>query len=264
MSSISSLKDRLQGLRRGFNRPDEDFFLKQIDTDNIPEHIAFIMDGNGRWAAARGLPRIAGHKAGTETIRTMLMAAREVGVKFITLYAFSMENWARPKEEVAGLMELFVDSLIKELGELDRSGVRIMVTGRIDELPAKVGMAFEDAVLKTRENKDIVMVLALNYGGRAEICDAAKKMLAAQAEGAFSESDVDEESFRRFLYLPEVPDPALVIRTSGEYRVSNFLLWEIAYAEFYITKTLWPDFSRTEFFEAMVRFQQRNRRFGGL
>lgn len=260
MRPFSGLRSRFQSLRRGTTLSDEGSFLKLEDREKLPSHIAFIMDGNGRWAAKRGLPRSAGHKAGTETIRMILEAALKLGVKYVTFYAFSIENWTRPEEEVSGLMNLFVDSLKREIDELHRQGVVIKVCGRINELPRNVADEFNRAVELTKANNGITMILALNYGGRAEIVDAARSAI----NGGIASADLDEESFREHLYLPEVPDPELIVRTSGELRISNFLLWQSAYSEFYATDTLWPDFSKADLYQALAAFQKRKRRFGGV
>lgn len=241
------------------NQVGEGFFSTDIDPDRIPAHIAFIMDGNGRWAEKRGLPRTAGHKAGTEAIRRVLLEAGELGVKYLTFYAFSLENWTRPDDEVSALMRLFIESLHKEIDELDRSGVVIKVCGRIDDLPKPISDAFKAAVERTRNNSGLTMILALNYGGRAEIIDAAKKAAAA---GKLEE--LDESGFHDYLYLPEVPDPDMIVRTSGEVRLSNFLLWQSAYAEMYFSEFYWPDFDKQELRKAIVEYQRRGRRFGGL
>lgn len=215
------------------------------------------MDGNGRWAKKRGLPRIFGHQAGTESVREIVKACGELGIQALTLYAFSTENWVRPKKEVEGLMSLLCKMLSTEVDELDKSGVRLRAVGRIHELPKEVRTELERAIQKLERNRGLILNLALNYGGRQEIVDAVQKIMA---EGA---RKIDEKSFSNFLYTAGLPDPDLMIRTSGEMRLSNFLLYQLAYAELYITKTLWPDFRRKHLVQALREYQKRERRFGG-
>jgi undecaprenyl diphosphate synthase len=214
------------------------------------------MDGNGRWARKRGLPRVMGHKVGVESVRSVIRVARKVGIRYLTLYTFSSENWQRPKEEVSYLMQLLKTLLIKEVDELKRQGVRIRAIGRLGNLGKEVLEALNYAIEKTKDNRDLNLYLALSYGGRQEIVDAVNNMLRLGIK------EVDEEKFRNFLYDPELPDVDLLIRTAGEYRISNFLLWHTAYAELYITDVLWPDFREEEFLKAIEDYSKRVRKFG--
>jgi undecaprenyl diphosphate synthase len=218
------------------------------------------MDGNGRWAKARRLPRSVGHRAGVENMQPVLEAAGESGIESLTLYAFSTENWARPEEEVNGLMSLFLETAKDKVPELNERGARLRFVGRREHLARPLRVAIEDAEELTRTNERLNVYIALNYGGRAEIVDAARRMI----EDGLKPKEVDEATFASYLYAPEVPEVDLVIRTSGEMRVSNFLLWQIAYAEFYVTATLWPDFSPEEFRRAIASFAARSRRRGGV
>jgi undecaprenyl diphosphate synthase len=224
--------------------------------DNIPLHVGIIMDGNGRWARKRGLPRVMGHKVGVESVRSVIRVARKVGIKYLTLYTFSSENWQRPKEEVSYLMQLLKTLLIKEVDDLKRQGVRIRAIGRLGNLGKEVLEALNYAIEKTKDNRDLNLYLALSYGGRQEIVDAVNTILGLGIK------EVDEEKFRNFLYDPELPDVDLLIRTAGEYRISNFLLWHTAYAELYITDVLWPDFREEEFLKALEDYSKRVRKFG--
>ncbi|MDT7879283.1 MAG: isoprenyl transferase [Candidatus Hydrothermia bacterium] len=222
----------------------------------IPKHIAIIMDGNGRWANERNLPRIIGHKVGSESVREIIRVCLELGIEYLTLYSFSTENWQRPKEEIKGLMELLKFLLKNEVDELNRNGVSIKAIGRLDYLPNDVKNELFKAIEKTKNNNKLKLYLALSYGGRQEILDAVNKIINSKLEF------VDEGTFRNFLYDPNLPDPDLLIRTSGEYRISNFLLWQISYSEFYFTKTLWPEFRREEFIKAIEDYSKRKRKFG--
>jgi len=226
-------------------------------------HIAIIMDGNGRWAKQRGLPRLEGHKQGSESVRKVIEASREFGLKYLTLYAFSTENWKRSQEEVDGLMSLLCSFVDMHLDEIDSNGLKVMAIGRIGQLPEKARDSINRAVERTKGNSGGAVVLALNYGGRAEIADAAKAIAKEAASGALDPEKVDEALFARHLYAPGVPDPDLLVRTSGEMRLSNFLLWEISYSELYVTDVLWPDFGRDQLKEAIESFKGRKRRFGG-
>jgi undecaprenyl diphosphate synthase len=222
--------------------------------------VALIMDGNGRWAKARWLPRAAGHRAGVMVLTPLLETAGELGVEALTLYAFSTENWARPETEVDSLMTLFLETAKGKVPELNERGARLRFLGRRGHLPEAVRSAIGEAERLTKENDKLDVYVALNYGGRAEIVDAARHMI----EDGLKPEEVDEATFASYLYAPEIPEVDLVIRTSGEFRVSNFLLWQIAYAEFYVTDTLWPDFSPEEFCQAVASFAGRNRRRGGV
>lgn len=242
----------------------EDLFLAKIDKTRVPIHVAIIMDGNGRWAKKRSLPRIAGHRAGVKSVKRAVEAARDLGVEYLTVYAFSLENWRRPENEVSGLMKLLVETVKGELGELNKQGIRLNALGRWRDLPPKIAYEIEKSVELTASNTNGTLNLAVNYGGRAEIVDAAKRLAAEAAAGEINPDDIDEDTFAARLYAPEIPDPDLFIRTSGEMRVSNFLLWEIAYTEMWVTPVLWPDFDKKHFYEAVYEFQKRSRRYGGL
>ncbi len=224
----------------------------------IPQHIAIIMDGNGRWAEARGLPRLEGHKAGTENLRQIIRGCVDAGVKYLTIYAFSTENWGRPREEVEGLisiLELFLD---RELDELCAEGVKICHLGRLEAMPEKVRRKVEHSVEITCNNSRLILSVAWNYGGRDEIVYAIQKMIKEKVQP----QDVTEDLVSQYLFTKDIPDPDLIIRTSGEMRISNFLIWQAAYAEWYITPTLWPDFNKEELFKAIASYGQRDRRFG--
>jgi undecaprenyl diphosphate synthase len=239
----------------------EDFPI-QIDRHRLPRHIAIIMDGNGRWAKRRHLPRIAGHRAGIKAVRQAVEACARLGVPYLTLYAFSVENWKRPHTEVKLLMGLLRQYLKKEINELNRQNIRLLVIGRIQELPAPVIQDLQNALDQTRQNTGLRLVLALNYGARAELVDAVQELIAqAKSNGAMQ---VDESLVSEHLYTRGQPDPDLLIRTSGELRLSNFLLWQVAYAELWVTETLWPDFRQKDLFQAIIDFQKRERRYGGL
>jgi undecaprenyl diphosphate synthase len=238
--------------------------LKQLDGKRLPRHIAVIMDGNGRWAKCRHLPRVAGHRAGVRSARKVIETCAKLKIPALTLYAFSVENWRRPKAEIDFLMRLLREYLRRELPAIHKNNIRMMVIGRPDELPAAVRADLEEAKRVTAGNAGMTLSVALNYGGRAEIVDAVNAILTAKRSNGTSESAVDEAMVSRHLYTAGLPDPDLLIRTSGEMRLSNFLLWQIAYAEIYVTETLWPDFDRECLLEALVDFQKRERRYGGL
>lgn len=230
----------------------------------IPRHVAIIMDGNGRWAKQRGLPRIFGHRAGIESVRDVVRTCSEIGVEYLTLYTFSSENWRRPPDEVKSLMFMLKRMLRREVDDLSRRNVRMRAIGRVDQLPDDVREELGRAIEKTKDNNGLKLYLALSYSGRAEIIDAFKKIYALINQGKMSIDDLSEENFPKFLYDPELPDPDLLIRTSGEMRISNFLLWQIAYTEIYITPTLWPDFRKDELLKAIEDYGHRERRFGGI
>ncbi|MCX6354642.1 MAG: isoprenyl transferase [Candidatus Aureabacteria bacterium] len=232
--------------------------------ENPPAHVAIIMDGNGRWAKSRGFSRIRGHRAGAESIREIVRSAGELGVGFLTLYAFSVDNWKRPRREVAALMNLLKRFLAGEERELQRNNVRLWTIGRISEFPPDVQHAIDAVVKSTAGNTGLTLVLALNYGGRAEITDAVRALCEKSARGEVRAGEIDEALISRSLYTADIPDPDLLIRTSGEMRVSNFLLWQISYAELYVTPVYWPDFRRQHFVRALLDFQKRERRFGGV
>jgi undecaprenyl diphosphate synthase len=236
--------------------------MRKERKDDTPRHIAIIMDGNGRWAEARGQERNAGHRAGLESVRAVVRAAGDIGLDFLTLYAFSIENWNRPRKEVGELMRLLERYLEVEIDEVMEKGIRVLSIGRLDRLPPSTRAAVEQAVERTRDNKEMTLVFALSYGGRAEIVDAARKLMRDAEMGKIAPEDLDEKSFAAYLYEPEVPDPDLLIRTGAESRVSNFLLWQIAYAEIYTTPLMWPDFGEEDLREAVREYQTRERRFG--
>jgi undecaprenyl diphosphate synthase len=230
----------------------------------MPEHLAIIMDGNGRWAKKRGLPRLAGHRAGVRAVKKIVTACGELGIKYLTIYAFSVENWMRPKTEVRGLMRLLSESVVREIDELDAKGVKVVVSGRLEDIEPTAQRLLRQGIARTAGNRGLVLNLALSYGGRAELVDAFKSLAAEVAEGRLKPEQIDEATVSRSLYHPEIPDPDLIIRTSGEHRLSNFLIWESAYSELYFTKILWPDFDRQELLKAIEDFGSRERRFGRL
>ena len=238
--------------------------MKSKSESAVPEHVAIIMDGNGRWAKERGLPRLKGHEEGAESVRVIVDTCRKVGVKYLTLYAFSVENWVRPKAEIAGLMKLLDKFLTDREKDLHENDVRLRVTGRIEDLPIFVRKKLQKVMKATKDHKAGQLILALSYGGRTEIANAAKQIAKLAATGELDPEKVDEKTVAEHLYLPDVPDPDLMIRTSGEMRLSNFLLWQLSYAEFYISEKLWPDFRETEFLEAIEEYKGRRRRFGDV
>ncbi len=233
-----------------------------IDPDRIPRHVAIIMDGNGRWAKARGLHNLSGHRAGVKTARAILEAAKKLGIKILTLYTFSTENWKRPKKEVESLFKLLESSLAKEVYKLDENDIRFNVIGDIAALPKNLKKKLEDAMARTKNNASFILNLALNYGGRQEIVEAVRGIAREALSGVISPDDIDENIFSEHLYTKGIPDPDLLIRTSGEKRVSNFLLWQISYSEIYITEKYWPDFTENDLVKAVVNYQKRERRFG--
>lgn len=243
---------------------EEERLLLELDADRLPQHIAVIMDGNGRWAQRRHLPRVAGHTAGVQSARTVIETCARLGIPALTLYAFSMENWRRPKAEIDFLMRLLREYLRKELPVIHRNNIRLLVIGRPDQLPEEVRADIDRAMEQTAANTGMKLTVALNYGGRAEIVDAFNRILDRVRNNGLANARVSEEMISQHLYTAGLPDPDLLIRTSGEMRVSNFLLWQIAYAEIYVTETLWPDFTRIQLYEALLEFQKRERRYGGL
>jgi undecaprenyl diphosphate synthase len=243
--------------------PEEAGLLEKLDLTRLPRHVAVIMDGNGRWAQKRHLPRIAGHRSGTQSARTTIETCARLKIEALTLYAFSVENWRRPKTEIDFLMALLREYLRKEMPLIQKNEIRMRFLGRMDELPAGVQNDVRDAMEKTAGNNGMVLCVALNYGGRAEIVDAMNAILS-ERNGHGAPAKVTEEQLARHLYTEGLPDPDLLIRTSGEMRVSNFLLWQIAYAEIFVTETLWPDFNRARLLEALLEFQKRERRYGGI
>ena len=256
------MKDLLDSLQPG----QKDWeFAQALDPARLPAHIAIIMDGNGRWAGKRRLPRVAGHKAGIGPVRATVETCARLGVKVLTLYAFSVENWKRPRHEVETLWRLLRYYLRQELPDLQKNDIRLQAIGRLEALPPQVRRELESAIDATAQNRRMVVNLAINYGGRAEIVDAVNSILdMARLEGSLDRLKVDEDLIASSLYTTSCPDPDLLIRTSGEMRISNFLLWQIAYAELYVTETLWPDFTRADLLQAVLEYQKRDRRYGGL
>jgi undecaprenyl diphosphate synthase len=241
---------------------EEERLLQGIDPARLPRHIAIIMDGNGRWARARSLPRVAGHRAGIASVRDIVETAARLGIQVLTLYAFSVENWKRPRSEVNTLMELLKEFLNRELETLQRNNIRFQVIGRFDELGSSVQRELRKGMEATAANTGLLFNIALSYGGRTEIVDACRRLMEERLRGTAAWTELTEEVFERYLYTAGQPDPDLLIRTSGELRVSNFLLWQIAYAEIWVTETLWPDFRRRELLQAINDFQKRERRYG--
>lgn len=234
----------------------------ELDQNRLPSHVAVIMDGNGRWATSRGLPRVAGHGEGVKSVRAVARTAGELGIEFLTLYAFSSENWNRPHQEVSTLMTLLEHSIERELPELMERNVRFRVIGRADGVPARVGERIKRLIETTSRNTGLTLLMAFNYGGRDELVDAVRALAREVQSGRLRPEDIDEVRVSRALYTDGIPDPDLLIRTSGELRLSNFLLWQVAYTELWMTSTLWPDFGAREFCLAVAEFQQRDRRFG--
>ena len=236
--------------------------MSNINLEKLPKHVAIIMDGNGRWAKKRALNRIRGHENGMNSVRDIVRTSREIGISYLTLYAFSEENWKRPKHEVDALMSLLKRFLKKELDEMLENGISFQTIGRTGRLPEGVQRLLSETSDRTSQNKDMVLTLALSYGGRQEILDAVQKISQRIESKDLRPEEITQQTISDSLYTAEIPDPDLLIRTSGEYRISNFLLWQIAYAEIYITPTLWPDFRKEEYFSAIEAFQKRERRFG--
>ena len=243
--------------------PEEALLFEKLDLRRLPRHVAVIMDGNGRWAQQRHLPRVAGHRSGTTTARSTIETCARLKIEALTLYAFSVENWRRPKTEIDFLMQLLREYLRREMPLIQKNNIRMRFLGRTDELPKGVKDDVQDSMERTARNTGMVLCIALNYGGRAEIVDAMNAILAEE-NGHAGRDAITEESLARHMYTSGLPDPDLLIRTSGEMRVSNFLLWQIAYAEIFVTETLWPDFNRARLLEALVEFQKRERRYGGI
>jgi len=242
---------------------DEKQLKAQIEANgNLPPHIAIIMDGNGRWAKQRSLPRIAGHREGIHSVREITRCCGELNIQYLTLYTFSKENWARPVTEVSALMNLLVETIRKEIDELMKNNVRLQIIGRMDELPSVPKKEMEDGIKRTEGNTGLNLILALNYGGRSEILDAIRKYCENALEGSVSIADLSENVFKQYLYTANIPDPDMIIRTSGEFRISNFLLWQLAYTEIYITSVHWPSFRQQQLYEAILDYQNRERRYG--
>ncbi|MCX5822631.1 MAG: isoprenyl transferase [Deltaproteobacteria bacterium] len=236
--------------------------MKEIDPDKLPQHIAIIMDGNGRWAGRHAMGRVLGHRKGAESVRVVVRTCRRIGLSCLTLYAFSMENWLRPKTEVRALLKLLEEYLVNEAQEMMDQGIRLTAIGNLDSLGAPVLMKLRETIERTAGNQGMVLNLALSYGGRDEIAMAAGRMVSDSLAGKIKPEDVTKELLQRYLYTSALPDPDLLIRTGGEYRISNFLLWQMAYTEFYFTDILWPDFREPDLMEAITEYQQRERRFG--
>lgn len=242
---------------------DIDILRQQIlAKGSLPRHIAIIMDGNGRWARQRGLPRIAGHNEGINSVREVTRECGQLGIKVLTLYTFSIENWSRPAQEVSGLMTLLMHTIRNEIEDLDRNNVRLNLIGRLSDLPPQPLADLEAGVARTKNNTGLILNLALSYGSRAEILDATRALMQAAVAGQISPAELNEKVFSQYLYTRDLPDPDLLIRTSGEMRVSNFLLWQLAYTEIYVTPVYWPDFRVRELLLAIVDYQKRERRFG--
>ena len=235
--------------------------LSELDHKKLPQHIAIIMDGNGRWAKKRGLPRSAGHLAGVKTVRRIVRTSSNIGIKFLTMYAFSTENWKRPKDEVSTIMSLFKIYLKKEISTFNKNDVRLNVIGNTGDLSDGLQKIMDNALEKTSTNKGLTFTLAINYGSREEITNAVKNIVNDVEKGIISR-DINESIISRYLYTSDLPDPDLLIRTSGEMRISNFLLWQLSYSEIWVTDTYWPDFEQTEYIKAILDYQNRQRRFG--
>ncbi|PYN09227.1 MAG: isoprenyl transferase [Candidatus Rokuibacteriota bacterium] len=242
----------------------ESALLESVRAQPVPAHVAIIMDGNGRWATQRGLPRVAGHREGVKAARAIVRAADAVGLRFLTLYAFSTENWSRPEDEVTMLMRLLEESIYRELPELMENKVRLRVIGRTAGVPLPVRRGLEHVARETQDNTGLTLLMAFNYGGRDELLDAFRALARRVQAGELAPEAVSEADVSRALYTDGVPDPDLLIRTSGEMRVSNFLLWQIAYTELWVTPTLWPDFEPADLYRAIADYQRRDRRFGGV
>lgn len=237
-------------------------FKEKIDISKLPKHVAIIMDGNGRWAKERGYDRIFGHQNGVTSVREITEAAAEIGIQYLTLYAFSTENWSRPQSEVEALMELLIDTIEKETPTLNKNNVRLLAIGDLSRLPGNAGEKLQRCILQTSKNTGLALVLALSYSSRWEITNAVKEICKSVQVGIHSIEDINDELISNYLTTKSIPDPDLMIRTSGEERISNFLLWQIAYTELYFTETHWPEFRKENFYQAIYKFQQRERRFG--
>lgn len=246
------------------NEPKTSVDLVEIGRNPIPGHIAIIMDGNGRWAQKRGLPRTAGHRAGMEALKKIVEACMEIGVQYLTVYAFSTENWKRPRDEVDALMGLLIEYIDKELTRLNKNGIRVRAIGGLEDLPKDAVKSIKKAEKETGANEKLNLQIALNYGGRKEMVDAVKSIADQVLAGSIPVDSINEEVISRHLYTKGIPDPDLMIRPSGELRLSNFLIWQSAYTEFVVTNVLWPDFTREELIKAIYHYQSRQRRFGGL
>jgi undecaprenyl diphosphate synthase len=258
------LRSRSEARRRELAKLDETELAALVRSRPLPAHVAIIMDGNGRWATRRGLPRVAGHREGANAARAIVRAARGLDLRFLTLYAFSTENWSRPEDEVSTLMKLLEESIYRELPELMERNVRLRVIGRSAGVPLAVRRGIDQVIHATRDNTGLDVLMAFNYGGRDELIDAFRELAGAVRAGTIAPEEIGEAHISGALYTAGVPDPDLLIRTSGEMRVSNFLLWQIAYTELWITPTLWPDFGPADLYRAVAEYQGRTRRFGGV
>jgi len=256
------LSERPSTLEEIFPEPPIDLDPHALDMKRIPEHVAVIMDGNGRWAKQRGLDRGQGHKAGIRAVREAITTCNDIGVRYLTIYSFSTENWNRPKTEVTGLMDLFAKTMSSELAGLDEEKVRVKLLGRVEDLPLTTRTIFKQAEKRTAKNGGMTLAIAVNYGSRLEITDAVRAITRMVEAGDLTSEAVSEDLLSAHLYTADMPDPDLLIRTSGEMRLSNFLLWQLAYSEFYVTDVLWPDFDRYELLRALFDYQARDRRFG--
>lgn len=251
-------------LREYYAAAPEDLCLNDIDLNRLPRHVSIIMDGNGRWAKARGLDRSKGHIAGVDSLREAVTTSVRLGIDVLSVYAFSTENWKRPQREVNLLMHLFATTLVKELPLFHQENVKLRFLGDLSSIPAETQAVFQRGLDETKDHNGMIFALAVNYGSRAEIVRSARLLAQKAAEGNFEPSDIDEACFERTLYTHGLPDPDLLIRSSGELRLSNYLLWQLAYSELYVTDVLWPDFSRWDYLRAIRSYQQRDRRFGGV
>lgn len=236
--------------------------MARLDSEKLPRHVAIIPDGNGRWAESQGRPRIDGHRRGTDVVRDIVRAAHEIGVRMLTIYAFSQENWGRPRAEVDAIMELLDHYLRKDAEEMAENGIRLQAIGRLETLPAGIQRQLERLLRATEANDEMTVTFALSYSGRSEIVDAVRRIAAAVESGRLEPEAIDEKCLGGYLYAPDLPDPDLLIRTGHEHRISNFLLWQLAYTELYLSDTLWPDFTKGHFVEALVAYEQRERRLG--
>lgn len=254
----------MKALLNIFKKADKPKDNLQINKENLPNHIAIIMDGNGRWAKKKGLPRTAGHKAGVEALRDVITTCSNLGIQYLTLYAFSTENWKRPEGEVSALMQLLIQYLKKEIQELHNNNVKIKTIGDISKLPSDAIAEIHSATTLTKNNTGLTVIIALNYGGRDEIIKAVKEICLKVIDNDLSIEQINEKIFSEFLYTKDVPDPDLIIRPSGELRISNFLLWQAAYSEFWFSDIYWPDFGYSELMRALLDYQNRERRFGGI
>ncbi|WP_281887574.1 isoprenyl transferase [Paenibacillus sp. YYML68] len=255
----------MKPFKKWFGTPTKDEeSIFSLDTDNIPNHVAVIMDGNGRWAQKRGLPRVAGHHSGMKNVKKITLAADQIGVQALTLYAFSTENWKRPKDEVEYLMKLPLEFFPKEIDELIANNIRIRITGWPEALPDYTRKSVEDAIRQTEHNTGLILNFALNYGSRKEMISGVQRIAQEAAAGRLRPEDINEELFSQYMLTAPLPDPDLLIRTSGELRISNFMLWQLAYSELYFTELCWPEFNEQHFYMAIQEYQRRARRYGGL